>query len=79
MRARSIGYFMIFLIVENPENKDSVLDIRLPLFRDGQLVCIDSYIDHFPFQHYIVLRDVENFPHTLSDALRQWFELVTQG
>jgi len=77
MRARSIGYFMIFLIVENPDNKDSVLDIRLPRFSDGQLVSIDSYIEHFPFQHYIVLRDVENLPHTLSDALRQWFELVT--
>jgi len=77
MRARSIGYFMVFLIVENPDNKDSVLDIRLPRFSEGQLVSIDSYIEHFPFQHYIVLRDVENLPHTLSDALRQWFELVT--
>ena len=56
MRARQAGYFCLFLIVENPENKDSVLDIRLPVFKDGQLASIDSYMEHFPFQHYIVLR-----------------------
>merc|ERR1719369_551738 len=77
MRARQAGYFCLFLIVENPSAADSVLDIRLPVFSGGQLVTIDSYMDHFPFQHYIVLRDVNNLPHTLSDALRQWFELVT--
>ena len=77
MKARQAGYFCLFLIVENPENKDSVLDIRLPVFKDGLLQSIDSYMEHFPFQHYIVLRDVETLPQTLSDALRQWFELVT--
>merc|ERR1719234_136177 len=43
MRARQAGYFCLFLIVENPDNKDSVLDIRLPVFKDGQLSSIDSY------------------------------------
>ena len=56
MRARQQGYFCLFLVVENPENKDSVLDIRQPVFKDGVLESIDSYMDHFPFQHYIVLR-----------------------
>merc|ERR1712142_640778 len=77
MKARQAGYFCLFLIVENPSAPDSVLDIRLPVFSGGRLVTIDSYMDHFPFQHYIVLRDIINLPHTLSDALRQWFELVT--
>ena len=77
MKARQAGYFCLFLIVENPSAHDSVLDVRLPVFSGGQLSRIDSYMDHFPFQHYIVLRDVNNLPHTLSDALRQWFELVT--
>merc|ERR1719244_1212847 len=76
MRARQCGYFCLFLIVENPENKDSVLDIRLPVFHPatGQLERIDSYLDHFPVQHYIVLREMDSLPHTLSDSLRQWFE-----
>ena len=74
-RARQAGYFCLFLIVENPEAKDSVLDIRLPIFSGGKC-SIDSYMEHFPFSHYIVLRDVSTLPRTLSDALRQWFELV---
>lgn len=76
LRARHAGYFCLFLIVENPSAKDSVLDIKLPVFSGGKLLSIDSYMEHFPFQHYIVLRDVNNLPRTLSDALRQWFELV---
>ena len=51
------------MIVENPENKDSVLDIRLPVFKDGQLQSIVSYMEHFPFQHYIVLRSL-NLPNS---------------
>ena len=76
MKARQAGYFCIILIVENPSAADSVLDIRLPMFSGGQLTSIVSYMDHFPFHHYIVLRDVTNLPYALSDALRQWFELV---
>ena len=76
MKARQAGYFCIILIVENPSAADNVLDIRLPMFSGGQLTSIVSYMDHFPFHHYIVLRDVTNLSHALSDALRQWFELV---
>merc|ERR1712098_682364 len=67
LRARHAGYFCLFLIVENPSAKDSVLDIKLPVFSGGKLLSIDSYMEHFPFQHYIVLRDVNNLPRTLSD------------
>merc|ERR1711962_355927 len=75
--SRCAGVFCLYLIVENPENTDSVLDIRQPVFNSkGQLEGIHSYLDSFPFQHYIILRDVDNLPATLSDALRQWFQLV---
>lgn len=36
-------------------------------------------MEHFPFPFYILLRDINSLPATLSDALRQWFELVTAG
>ncbi len=63
--------FILFL-------QDSILDIRVPVFKGpGQLPEIKSYMDHFPFPFYVILRDINSLPHTLSDALRQWFELVT--
>lgn len=58
--------------------QDSVLDIKVPIFKGpGELPEIRSYMEEFPFPFYMILRDVNALPETLSDALRQWFELVT--
>jgi len=75
--AREATIFMVFVILDNPANKDSVLDIRVPIFRPGKLPEIKSYMEQFPFPFYIILRDINALPLTLSDALRQWFELVS--
>nr|CAH7759817.1 unnamed protein product [Callosobruchus chinensis] len=76
-RAKLADIFMVFVIVDNPESKSSVLDIRLPIIRDGKLLEIFSYMDHFPFSFYIILRDINSLPNVLSDALRQWFEIIS--
>lgn len=58
--------------------QDSVLDIKVPIFKNPrELPEIRSYMDEFPFPFYVILRDINALPETLSDALRQWFELVT--
>ena len=60
--------------------QDSILDIRVPVFKQaGAMPEIQSYMEHFPFPFYIILRNINALPETLSDALRQWFELVTAG
>ena len=56
--------------------QDSILDIRVPSFQDGK-VSITNYLDGFPFPFYLILRDIDALPAVLSEALRQWFELVT--
>ncbi|XP_062585849.1 midasin-like [Saccostrea cucullata] len=77
-QAREAGVFLVFVIIDNPQNKDSILDINVPVFRSrSQLPEINPYMDYFPFPFYIVLRDINSLPHVLCDALRQWFELVT--
>ena len=78
--AKELGIFIVFLILDNPKNKDSILDIRFPVFKsDGSMPEIKSYIEEFPFPFYVLLRDINALPTVLSDALKQWFELVTQG
>ena len=58
--------------------QDSILDIKVPVFgASGQKPEILSYLEQFPFPFYILLRDVNGLPDALSDALRQWFELVS--
>ncbi len=79
-RAKQSGLFMVFVVVDNPESKDSILDIRVPVFdAAGKLLGIKSYLDNFPFPFYVLLRDIQTLPAVLSDALRQWFELVTSA
>ncbi|XP_076242744.1 midasin [Calliopsis andreniformis] len=75
-RAKLLNIFLVFIIVDNPMNKDSILDIRMPVFENGKLLNIRSYMDNFPFPFYIILRDLSTLPAILSDALRQWFEIV---
>ncbi|XP_048240547.1 midasin-like [Haliotis rufescens] len=79
-QAREANIFLVFVIIDNPQSKDSILDIKVPVFKGaGQLPEIRSYMESFPFPFYIILRDINSLPQTLSDALRQWFELVTAG
>ncbi|XP_069830836.1 midasin-like isoform X3 [Dendropsophus ebraccatus] len=76
--ARNANIFIIFIILDNPTSKDSILDIKVPIFTDPkEMPKMISYMEQFPFPFYIILRDVNTLPETLSDALRQWFELVT--
>ncbi|XP_061756335.1 midasin isoform X2 [Nerophis ophidion] len=76
--ARSANVFLIFVVLDSLSSRDSILDIRVPVFKGpGELPEIRSYMDEFPFPFYVILRDVNALPETLSDALRQWFELVT--
>uniref|UniRef100_A0A8D2MCK3 Midasin n=1 Tax=Zonotrichia albicollis TaxID=44394 RepID=A0A8D2MCK3_ZONAL len=76
--ARSANIFVIFVVLDNPNSRDSILDIKVPIFKGpGELPEIRSYMEEFPFPFYMILRDVNALPETLSDALRQWFELVT--
>ncbi|CAI9588336.1 unnamed protein product [Staurois parvus] len=76
--ARNANIFIIFIILDNPMSKDSILDIKVPIFTTPkEMPKMISYMEQFPFPFYIILRDVNSLPETLSDALRQWFELVT--
>lgn len=74
--AKLSNIFMVFVIVDDPNNENSILDMRKVVFREGQCI-LESYMDRFPFQFYIVLKDINSLPNVLSDALRQWFEMVS--
>ncbi|XP_063830768.1 midasin-like [Ostrinia nubilalis] len=76
-RARQMGIFLVYVIIDNPDNKDSIMDIKRPIWDPvtNELSFI-QYLDTFPFPFYIILRDMSALPTVLGDALRQWFELA---
>ena len=71
--------FTVFLVMDSYSNKDSILDIKVPVFDSSGNVTIDSYMDKFPFPFYIILKDINCMPRVLGEALRKWLEMVTQS
>ena len=41
-------------------------------------VKMERYLDSFPFEYYVVLRDVEALPEILSGTLKQFFEHISE-
>ena len=35
-----------------------------------------SYLDDYPFPYYIIVDNAEEVPEVVSDALRQWFQMI---
>ncbi|XP_014485932.1 PREDICTED: midasin [Dinoponera quadriceps] len=75
-RARLANIFTVFIILSNPANKYSILDDREAVFERNKPVEFRSCMDDFPFPFYMIVRDINTLPGVLSDALRQWFEVV---
>lgn len=55
--------------------KQSIMDLQNVEYVGGQMR-MTRYMDTFPFEYYVVLRDINTLPAVLSDALRQWFEVL---
>ncbi|KAL9915937.1 midasin-like [Glossina fuscipes fuscipes] len=76
--ARLQGVFLLYIIIDNPENKNSILDIQTMEMLPDKKINIKSYLDDFPYPYYAIVRDLNQLPLVLSEAMRQWFELVNQ-
>ncbi|SCZ88717.1 BZ3500_MvSof-1268-A1-R1_Chr2-1g04590 [Microbotryum saponariae] len=62
-------------------NQNSILAMQSVSYSkgsDGRLeLNMNRYLDSFPFEYFVVLRDVEALPEVLSATLRQFFERVS--
>ncbi|KAL4676155.1 hypothetical protein H8959_010300 [Pygathrix nigripes] len=51
--ARNANIFVIFVVLDNPSSRDSILDIKVPIFKGpGEMPEIRSYMEEFPFPYY---------------------------
>ncbi|ETN39269.1 uncharacterized protein HMPREF1541_05492 [Cyphellophora europaea CBS 101466] len=59
---------------------ESILDLKEAVFEegpDGQMkVVTRRYLERFPFEYYLVVRDVRELPGVLGRCLRGWFAEV---
>lgn len=69
---------LAMIIVEGSQKrKDSILNMKEVTFEKGKPV-VKRFIEDYPFPYYIVLDDVISLPEVLGDALKQWFEMLSQ-
>ena len=46
------------------------------LLLSGDRVQTACYLEDFPFPYYLAIEELHTLPEILSDALKQWFELI---
>ncbi|WWD07578.1 hypothetical protein V865_005679 [Kwoniella europaea PYCC6329] len=66
----------------NSKSKTSILSMQTVEYKmeNGEMkLDMKRYLDTFPFEFYVVLRDVEALPGVLADTLRQWMTRVSQS
>ncbi|KOO34118.1 type a von willebrand factor domain-containing protein [Chrysochromulina tobinii] len=68
---------LCFVVLDSAAQKDSILDLQQVSFPNGKLT-MGRWIDQFPFPFYLVVRELKALPQVLSDALRQWFEMLKE-
>ena len=52
---------------------------RYETTRDGKMeLKMERYLDTFPFEYYVILRDAGALPEVLSATLKQFFERISE-
>ena len=72
---------LVMLIVEGnvdgKKKKDSIVNMKEVSFENGKPK-VKYFIEDYPFPYYIVLEEMSSLPEVMGDALRQWFEMLSQ-
>ncbi len=73
---------MVFVILDTRPEAQSILKmdtVEYPLDPVTQqpMLKITPYMASFPFDYFVVVRNVERLPEVLSDTLRQFFAMVS--
>ncbi|KZT09211.1 midasin [Laetiporus sulphureus 93-53] len=91
-KAEEQRVMVVFVILDSLHTKssadgesaihNSILSMTNVAYRnvDGRMdIQMERYLDTFPFEYYVVLRDVEALPDVLSGTLQQFFERVAES
>jgi midasin len=81
LRAQCVGManddriMCVFVVLDG--GKDSIMDMKKVEWLDGGgRLEMTRYMDTFPFDYFVGVREIGRLPSVLSDVLRQYFALV---
>lgn len=67
----------VFVIVDGQSKILEMSQVEYVKGESGETkVRMTKYLEKFPFEFYVVVKHLEQLPAVLSDALRQWFEVL---
>ncbi|KAJ3272914.1 hypothetical protein HDV01_005111 [Terramyces sp. JEL0728] len=74
---------MVFIMLDTRPEKDSILNMSSVSYdfdaaTNKPILKVERYMDTFPFDYYVVVRNIEKLPEILSDTLRQFFMFINQ-
>lgn len=83
-KAEEQRVMIVFIIIDSLHSggtgssaQGSILTMQKAEFKNMELQ-LQRYLDSFPFEYYVVLRDVEALPQVLSATLKQFFERISE-
>ncbi|KAI8815825.1 uncharacterized protein EV422DRAFT_572412 [Fimicolochytrium jonesii] len=73
---------VVFIVLDNRPEKDSIVKMTNVTYGTDRAtgrptLQMNRYMDTFPFDYYVVVKDVEHLPEVLADTLRQYFMFVS--
>uniref|UniRef100_A0A060T1F5 Midasin n=1 Tax=Blastobotrys adeninivorans TaxID=409370 RepID=A0A060T1F5_BLAAD len=81
-RAREEKIMMVFIVVDGINQQGSITDMNQANYEfDANGVPklkMTRYLDTFPFDYYVIVRDIYELPHVLSLVLRQYFSEMAE-
>ena len=79
--ARDKKVMLVFVILDGINQKESILDMSqvnyVPDSHGGTSLKVTKYLDSFPFEFYVVVKNINELPQMLSLILRQYFSEIS--
>ncbi|WPK27495.1 hypothetical protein PUMCH_004884 [Australozyma saopauloensis] len=80
-RAREEKVMLVFVVVDGISSKESILEMSQVSYvpdpvTGAMTLTVENYLDTFPFEFYVVVRNIHELPEMLSLILRQYFSEV---
>lgn len=60
--------------MDRKDDGESIMDIKSASMGKDMKFTIKRYMDDFPFEYYLIVKEVKGMSSILADVLRQYFE-----
>jgi midasin len=70
---------LVLIILDAQSNEQNSIENFQCISYEKNKITKTSYLENFPFPFHIVLRQLSSLPDVVAEAMRQWFEFISQS